>query len=103
MGALPHGRGLWRQSVAFLDWFWSQAVGQDLGAHVVQAQLAAREFDFSRGGGAVQVKVNGAGQTYTTQAVASHSNPGTNRKTAVGASNATNGHCTQPTKGGWSK
>ncbi len=28
----------------------------------LQAQLAARELDFSRGGGAVQVKINGAGQ-----------------------------------------
>ena len=28
----------------------------------LQAQLAAKELDFSRGGGAVQVKINGAGQ-----------------------------------------
>jgi nucleoid-associated protein EbfC len=28
----------------------------------LQAQLASKEFDFSRGGGAVQVKINGAGQ-----------------------------------------
>lgn len=28
----------------------------------LQAQLAAKELEFSRGGGAVQVKINGAGQ-----------------------------------------
>ena len=28
----------------------------------LQTQLAAKELDFSRGGGAVQVKINGAGQ-----------------------------------------
>jgi DNA-binding YbaB/EbfC family protein len=28
----------------------------------LQSQLASKELDFSRGGGAVQVKINGAGQ-----------------------------------------
>jgi DNA-binding YbaB/EbfC family protein len=28
----------------------------------LQAQLASRELDFTRGGGAVQIKINGAGQ-----------------------------------------
>jgi nucleoid-associated protein EbfC len=28
----------------------------------LQSQLAAKELDFTRGGGAVQIKINGAGQ-----------------------------------------
>jgi hypothetical protein len=39
-----------------------QAQKMQRSIETLQAQLAAREFDFSRGGGAVQVKVNGAGQ-----------------------------------------
>lgn len=39
-----------------------QAQKMQRSIETLQAQLAAREFDFSRGGGAVQVKINGAGQ-----------------------------------------
>ncbi|NDC74116.1 YbaB/EbfC family nucleoid-associated protein [bacterium] len=39
-----------------------QAQKMQRSIETLQVQLAAREFDFSRGGGAVQVKVNGAGQ-----------------------------------------
>jgi DNA-binding YbaB/EbfC family protein len=39
-----------------------QAQKMQRSIETLQAQLAARELDFSRGGGAVQVKINGAGQ-----------------------------------------
>jgi hypothetical protein len=39
-----------------------QAQKMQRSIELVQTQLAAKELDFSRGGGAVQVKINGAGQ-----------------------------------------
>ena len=39
-----------------------QAQKMQRSIETLQAQLAAKELDFSRGGGAVQVKINGAGQ-----------------------------------------
>jgi nucleoid-associated protein EbfC len=39
-----------------------QAQKMQRSIETLQTQLAAKEFDFSRGGGAVQVRVNGAGQ-----------------------------------------
>ena len=39
-----------------------QAQKMQRSIETLQSQLAAKELDFSRGGGAVQVKINGAGQ-----------------------------------------
>jgi len=39
-----------------------QAQKMQRSIEALQTQLAAKELDFSRGGGAVQVKINGAGQ-----------------------------------------
>jgi DNA-binding YbaB/EbfC family protein len=39
-----------------------QAQKMQRSIETLQTQLASRELDFSRGGGAVQVKINGAGQ-----------------------------------------
>lgn len=39
-----------------------QAQKMQRSIETLQGQLAAKELDFSRGGGAVQVKINGAGQ-----------------------------------------
>jgi DNA-binding protein YbaB len=39
-----------------------QAQKMQRSIETLQTQLASKELDFSRGGGAVQVKINGAGQ-----------------------------------------